>query len=92
MSALKTATWKVVKTLEAFDVKDNRPAEDAIDVVAPLREFVAPGIHVGNTGIEGEAIIEWYAGQILDIVDSKAWYAMNSILNCADKFLGPEEK
>ena len=30
----------------------------------------------------------WYAGQLVDIVDTKSWFAMNSIINCCEKFTG----
>ena len=33
-----------------------------------------------------ELTIEWYAGQLLDIVDNQSWFAMNSFINCLDKF------
>ena len=33
-----------------------------------------------------ELTIEWYAGQLLDIVDNQNWFAMNSFINCLDKF------
>ena len=90
MSELKKATWAVIKALDSFTL--TTPLEKSEDVVAHLRTLVQPGVHVGNKNIEGEQIIEWYAGQILDIIDNKAWFAMNSIINCANKFLGPEDK
>jgi hypothetical protein len=37
------------------------------------------------TGIQ---TAEWYAGQIVDISDSQGWFAMNTLLNCRDRFLG----
>lgn len=45
------------------------------------------GYHIGDAGEDGsERCIEWYAGQLLDIVDHEAWFAMNSFINCLDKF------
>lgn len=53
-----------------------------VEIVAPLRELVTPGIHVGFKGPWNEKLkAEWLAGQILSIVDEGAWFAMNSILN-----------
>ena len=37
-----------------------------------------------------DTIVEWYAGEFLDIVDTQSWYAMKSLINCLDKFC-PEE-
>lgn len=50
------------------------------------------GCHVGRSDLDSdpELVIEWYAGQFLDIVDSKAWFAMNGLINCLDKFC-PED-
>lgn len=59
---------------------------DADAIVAPLREYVQPGIHVGRTDLAGDEAVEWYAGQILAVVDGKAWFAVNSLINCVDKF------
>jgi hypothetical protein len=40
-----------------------------------------------GTDLKGtEAEVEWYAGQLLDIYDNKTWFAMNSFINCLDKF------
>lgn len=33
-----------------------------------------------------DACVAWYAGQFLDIVDNKGWAAMNTWLNCFEKF------
>jgi hypothetical protein len=30
--------------------------------------------------------LEWYAGSIIDIVENKSYFAVNSWLNCIDKF------
>jgi hypothetical protein len=62
---------------------------DARSLVEPLRAFVQPGVHVG-TKPTGEAVVEWYAGQLLDIVDTEAWFAMNSILSNVDSWVPAE--
>jgi len=49
--------------------------------------------HVGKMQAflnEGEHTLEWYAGQLLDIVDRKSWFAMNSYINALDQFC-PED-
>lgn len=33
-----------------------------------------------------DACVAWFAGQFLDIVESEAWFAVNSWLNCVDRF------
>lgn len=63
---------------------------DAIDLVQPLRDAgIEPNMKVGleqEAYEEGRTRMEWYAGQILDVVDSKSWLAVNSIVNCVDRF------
>lgn len=60
------------------------------ELVKPLREAVSPNVHVGRTDLTPEETVEWYAGQLLDIVDQRMWFAMNSLLNCVDKFVPAE--
>jgi hypothetical protein len=85
MSHLADLTREVVARLEK-----NGP-EEARAIVHPLRAYVAPGVHEG-TRPTGEAVVEWYAGQLLQIVDDQAWFAMNSILNCVDRFVPAQHK
>jgi hypothetical protein len=54
--------------------------------VEPLRALVQPNVHVGRKDLSPEETVEWYAGQILDIVDTEKWFAVNSLINCVDKF------
>jgi hypothetical protein len=42
--------------------------------------------HKDHASMTSEETLEWYAGQFLDIVDSQSWFAMNSFINCVDKF------
>lgn len=32
--------------------------------------------------------LEWYGGAILGIIEQRAWFAVNSWLNCCEKFTG----
>ena len=50
------------------------------------------GEHVGKDPdtFTPEMTIEWYLGQGIQIVESEAWFAMNSWLNCIEKFI-PED-
>lgn len=66
-------------------------------IVQPVRDEMTarglpPMVHCGRKDLEQhpEQMIEWYAGQLLDIVDGEGWFAMNSWLNCVDKFC-PEQ-
>lgn len=47
--------------------------------------------HRGKTEFTRRETLEWYAGELVDISDSNAVFAVNSWLNCVDKF-APEEK
>lgn len=60
-------------------------------LVEPVREaLTARGLYancrMGCTAEKPEHIVEWYAGQLLDIVDNEAWFAMNSLINALDRF------
>lgn len=62
------------------------------ELVALLREVVEPGCHVGrgndmDASDEGFRLqLEWYAGQLLSMVDNQQWLGINSWLNCTEKF------
>ena len=43
-------------------------------------------IHVGKKDFTSDETVEWYAGQILDILENQSWFAVNSLINCVDKF------
>ena len=60
----------------------------AAPVVKNLRDALAlrghgPGCHAGRKDIvpQSAECVEWYAGQLLEIIDREAWYAMNSAIN-----------
>lgn len=45
---------------------------------------LVPGIHVGaddNTFDDPIRIAEWWLGQVANLIDTKSWFAMNSLLN-----------
>jgi len=88
MTAERIPLRSVVRTVIA-QLEVVGPGE-APAIVAPLREYVTPGVNVGKTNMGPDEIVEWYAGQILEIIDDKAWHAVNSLINCLDKFC-PEQ-
>lgn len=47
---------------------------------------VVRNIHLGNTNLDALGALEWYGGQILDILEDQSWFAVNSLINCVDKF------
>lgn len=59
---------------------------------AELREHIKPNCHVGrgadmNDSDAGYRLqLEWYAGQLLEMLDKKHYQCINSWLNCVDKF------
>lgn len=58
--------------------------EAAIEVAASLRDVgIVPGAHEdGDLDSFDEAQhLEWALGRFVDLVDKKAWFAMNSLLN-----------
>jgi hypothetical protein len=46
-------------------------------------------VWVGAKGMTQRQIVEWYAGQVIDIILSKAWFAVNSLINALDTFVPP---
>jgi hypothetical protein len=81
-----TTTETVRSVIAALD--RSGPA-DVGTIVQPLRDLgIQPGVHVGRTDMKPGSLeaLEWYAGQILEVVDREAWFAMNSLINCCDKF------
>jgi len=74
----------------------NIPAHspELINLVGAVRDVLTNrglggNCHVGgdfSKDVDGEMTLEWYAGALVDIYDNKAWYAMNSWINCVDKF------
>ena len=77
------------KTVLAIDKTDPAGVEEA---VAPLRAALAerglsPNCHLGGgRQPTQDEVVEWYAGQLLDIVDTQAWESMNAAINFVDKF------
>jgi hypothetical protein len=82
MSAdLRNVVREVVLTI------DKGGPEEAKAEVERLRGLIPVGMpHRGKKNMTEQEVIEWYAGEIVDIVDNQAWFAMNSIINCLDKF------
>ena len=76
---------------EAVRRLDQAGTETAGSIVAPVRAALAarglgPCCNEGQGPFTAEQTVEWYAGQLLDIVDNQHWFAMNSIVNTVDKF------
>lgn len=82
---LKSIMWEIVDVVEKGHIAEAVVAAEKIRTALAERGLSA-GCHEGSTP-KGEQVIEWYAGQFLDIVDHEAWFAMNSLLNAADRFL-----
>ena len=62
-------------------------AKTAMVRVALFDRGRAPGCHVGlGRDLTPDETVEWYAGQLLDIVDNKAWFAMNPFITCVDRY------
>lgn len=80
--------WELVRSAHA--VLNGCNGEDwkqrTEDAVERLRGAVEKNCHLGATTWCWRKSIEWYAGQILDIVDERKWFAVNSWINCVDKF------
>lgn len=86
---LRTLTRLTVLSLDS--PTNDRRGRSLDELVEDLRTALAarglkPGCHVGEKTWHEEKQIEWYAGQIIAVVDDEAWYAMNALINNLDKF------
>lgn len=92
MGDLRRGLRAAVKLIESGGPSEATAAAESVESVRVLlaERGLGPNCHVGNGALVGDAVVEWYAGQLLDIVDRKAWFAMNSLINGLDKFV-PEE-
>jgi hypothetical protein len=76
-------------TIFAIDQSGSVGIREAVTPVrAALAERgLAPRCYVGiGRELTPDEVVEWYVGQLLYIVDSKAWGSMNGFINCVDKF------
>lgn len=77
-------------------VDDGGPSNIAA-LVQPLRAVSCPNAHIGrgadmdHTDAGFRLQLEWFAGQLLALVDAKYWFAINSWLNLTDKFTTRKE-
>lgn len=78
-------TKLVRSTIEAVDKMG--PGQDFEPLLRRLRAAgVVRNMHVGAKNLDARGQLEWYAGQILDVIESRAWFAVNSLVNVCDKF------
>jgi len=86
--SLREIVRNAVLTIDSGDVGEAKVQAEIVRKALKDRGL-DKGCHVGASPsflMEDEHTIEWYAGQLLDIVDREAWFAMNSFINCLDKF------
>lgn len=71
---------------------DNCNQDTVVETVKALREHITPNCHEGcgaqmdgtDTGYKLQ--LEWFAGQLLAMVDKKQWFGINTWINCTSKF------
>lgn len=86
MTDLRMTVRAAVQAIEAAGPGDLDAHVDPVRAILAGRGLAA-NCHVGNEELDDEATIEWYAGQFLDLYDRQGWFAMNSFINCLDKFV-----
>jgi hypothetical protein len=70
----------VVSTLDKTDPDRAKAA------IQPLKNAgLTSGLHM-RKGLNARETLEWYAGQIIDVIDTESWFAVNSIIQCVDEF------
>ncbi len=72
---------------------ENGSTNSAAEIMAPVeaelkRRGLGDDPHCGRHDLDEdpEATLEWYAGQGVAIIKQKSWFAVNSWLNCVDRF------
>jgi len=78
---LHTAVRKAIKTLDSGGTETVKTALTLLHKGGAVRN-----IHVGFTNFTPVQTMEWYAGQIVDILESESWFAVNSLINLLEKF------
>lgn len=69
--------------VESGSIAEAKDAADAFDRVLPAG---LPHRGKGAADFTPRTTMEWYAGEFVDIVRNESWFAMNSWMNCIDKF------
>lgn len=66
----------------------NGGPDAASAAVDSLRPYCSPETYKGKKpdDFTRRDTLEWYGWSVIDIVDTGSWFAMNSWLNCVDKF------
>ena len=70
-------------------VIDNSNEVTIQDAIEPLKNVgIYANMHVGTPQehFTPRMVLEWYAGSIIDIVEKQSWFAVNSWINCCDRF------
>lgn len=83
---LHSAIRRAIKALDSCTIGDMNGVDTAHQILKDAN--VQVNIHLGRNDLSDQPVetMEWYAGQILDVIENKAWFAVNSIINCVDKF------
>ena len=96
MSELREMVRAAVRRIEQGDEATAQIEAEALKKELAKRGL-GPGCHIKGScecilcrfDVEwgdNERTVEWYAGQIVEAVEGKKWFAINSIINCLDKF------
>lgn len=82
MSINRNELCKIVKKL------DEGGTAKVSEVIQDLKNLGAVrNQHLGNKTLTEDETVEWYAGQGLDILEESAFFAVNSWINCLEKFV-----
>lgn len=87
MSSSRDVLQQVVTAIDS-----TKPGPALDEIRAMIAEAgITPNMHVGDPpeSFEGDdrKTVEWILGNFADIIDSQAWYAMNSFINYAAEWL-----
>ena len=88
MTNLRSQVRKTIEALDRIGDIDNSipPMLDEIRAMLKAKNL-GPNCRVGEKMEDGsEECVEWYAGQLLAIIDTQQLFAMNSLINCLDRF------
>jgi len=76
----------VIKRLYARGTEAVPATIDALHTLGAVRNAHV-SVEPGAEKLSGEQVVEWYAGQALDVLEGEHWFAVNTLCNVLDLYV-----
>jgi hypothetical protein len=86
----KAKLRKCIRRLDDGGVAAVKETIEALKALGAVRNQHVSDDDTKASALTPEQTVEWYAGQALDVLESKSFFAVNSLINCLDKFVPVE--